>query len=70
MNVEFEDIFDDDLEIIDIIENGFPRQIHQRRDYFDTMDNYTFFRKFRLYKDTVLSILERIDHELEYPNNL
>ncbi|XP_023312227.1 putative nuclease HARBI1 [Anoplophora glabripennis] len=70
LNVEYEDIFDDDLEIIEIIENGFPRHVNQRKNYFYEMDDYTFFRKFRLYKETVVNVLEQIDHELEYPYNI
>lgn len=70
MNIEYEDIFDDDLEILEIIEQGFPRRVFQRHNYFDELDDYTFFRKFRLYKGTVLMLLENIEQELEYPNNV
>lgn len=47
LNVEYEDIFDDDLEILEIIEDGFPRRVNQRKNYCNEMDDYTFFRKFR-----------------------
>lgn len=35
INIEYEDIFDDDLEILEIIEQGFPRRVFQRRNYFE-----------------------------------
>lgn len=40
INIEYEDIFDDDLEILEIIEQGFPRRVFQRRNYFEELDNY------------------------------
>ncbi|CAG9773144.1 unnamed protein product [Ceutorhynchus assimilis] len=70
MNIDYEDIFDDDLEILEIIQNGIPRRVIQRKNHFNEMSPYTFFRKFRLYKDTALRVLEQIEPELEYPNNM
>lgn len=64
-----EDIFDDDLDLLEILEDGFPRRLHHRRNYYEEMDDYAFFRKFRLYKETVLNILEQIEHLLEYPDD-
>jgi len=54
------DSFDDDLDILDFFENGFPKKVHER-NYFDYLDNLTIFRRFRLTKPTVLQILDTID---------
>ena len=48
------DAFDDDVEVVDIMEYGFPRQIQNRNDLFHSYDDLSFFRRFRLTKETVL----------------
>lgn len=63
------EMFDDDFEILDLIQNGFPRRIYDRNNHFDDMDNLTFFRRFRLTKPTVLHVLEQIEDQLEYPDD-
>ncbi|VEN62940.1 unnamed protein product [Callosobruchus maculatus] len=63
------DFFEDDLEILDIIENGFPRKVYKRTNHYQEMDEFSFFRRFRLYKSTVLAVLQQIEDELEYPYN-
>ena len=63
------EMFDDDLEILDLVEEGFPRRIYDRSNYFRELDNLTFFRRFRLTKPTVLNILEEIEDNLEYPDD-
>nr|CAI5847401.1 unnamed protein product [Callosobruchus analis] len=70
--MEFEDelFIDDDLDIIDIINFGFPRRAYERSDYFVTMDNFSFFRRFRLTKSTALSFQENIQEEIEFQNDL
>lgn len=70
MNPRDYNIFEDDLDILDQIEFGFPRHIYQRKNYFDEMDALGFFRRFRLKKETVLSLLELIEEDLEFENNL
>ncbi|CAH1973236.1 unnamed protein product [Acanthoscelides obtectus] len=60
------DILDDDLELIDIIEVGLPRRIYSRPNYFEEMEPPGFFRRFRLYKETVLHVLSQLDDQLEY----
>lgn len=65
-----EDLFEDDLDILDILEHGFPRRIYERSQHFHTMDNMTFFRRFRLTKETVLELLEMIEEDLEYENDV
>lgn len=64
-----EDIFNDDLDIHEIIDFGFPRRVNDRPNYFEDMDNLTFFKRFRLYKETVLHILTLIEHNLEFVND-
>lgn len=60
----------DDLDILEIIDNGFPRRIYDRYDYFNNMDDLAFFRRFRLTKPTVLHVLNEIRDQLEFGNNL
>jgi len=36
------DFFNDDLDVLDIIENGIPRQMYVRSYYLDKMDELTF----------------------------
>lgn len=70
MEIEDELFVEDDQEILDIILFGFPRRNYERAEYFDEMDNMSFFRRFRLTKDSVLSLLVEIEDELEYGNDL
>lgn len=73
MDLELEDdLFweGDDLDIVDIIDNGFPRRINQRAEYYFTMDDLGFFRRFRLTKPTVLNLLNQIQDVLTFDNNL
>lgn len=72
VNLELEeDIFlEDDLDILEIIDFGFPRRIYERSNYFQVMDELTFFRRFRLLKGTVLRLMEIIEDQLEYPHDL
>lgn len=55
------DAFDDDLKIFDFFENGFPKKVYKRSNYFDKLDNLTVFRRFRLTKPTALQILDTIE---------
>lgn len=70
MEYEDEDYLDNDIEVLDIVEFGFPRRIYQRFDYFHDMDNLQFFQRFRLRKQIVLNILGEIEDILEFPNDL
>jgi hypothetical protein len=70
MDIDLVDIFEDDVDIWEIIEYGFPRRHYVRADYFHEMDELGFFRRFRLKKATVLHVLTLIEHELEYPTNI
>lgn len=70
MEIEDEIFIEDDQDILDIINFGFPRRRYERTDYFNTMNNMSFFRRFRLTKPSVLQLLELIEDELEFENDL
>ena len=63
------DYIDDDFELLDFVEGGMPRKVYNRSNYFEEMDPIGFFRRFRLYKETVLEILRLIENQLEYPHD-
>ncbi|KAK4882442.1 hypothetical protein RN001_005761 [Aquatica leii] len=63
------DMFDD-LDVVELIEFGVPRQIYNRSDHFNSLDDYEFFKKFRLIKETVMHLLPVLENELEFPTNL
>jgi len=43
-----------------------PRWIRERAEDFDSLDDRDFITRYRLTKPTVLSILAKIEHHLEY----
>ncbi|KAI4466883.1 hypothetical protein MML48_2g00000359 [Holotrichia oblita] len=63
-------LFGEDLEVLDIIDFGFPRRIYPRSNHFHQMDELTFFQRFRLRKETVLNILINIEDQLEYASDM
>ncbi|XP_044744327.1 uncharacterized protein LOC123306405 [Coccinella septempunctata] len=69
-DLEDEILIEDDLDALDIIEFGFPRRFLRRVNYFEEMDNLTFFRRFRLMKETVLFLLPYLENDLEFNNDL
>jgi hypothetical protein len=48
MNLLFDDvdIFEDDFDILEIIDIGFPRLCCVRSAHFHDMDEFTFYRRF------------------------
>lgn len=60
------EFLNDDLDILDIIENGIPRRVYERANYFNNFDHMTFFQRFRLTKETVLHVLDQIQHLLDF----
>jgi hypothetical protein len=40
---------DDDLDVLEFLENGIPRQIYERNNHFDTLDEVAFRRRFMLF---------------------
>lgn len=70
MEFDDDDIFEDNFDILEIIDYGFPRRIYNRFNYFEDMDNLNFYRRFRLTKPTVLHLLSLIEDELEFDNDL
>lgn len=70
------DILDflDQLDAIDTIENinnvfRRPRIYRERPDFFAKYDDVDFFRRYRLSKESVLFLLEKIKVFLEFPSN-
>lgn len=64
---ELHPLLEDDIEVIELIEQGVPRQIYNRFNYFESMDDASFFKRFRLSRHTVLHLLEQIEMQLEHP---
>jgi hypothetical protein len=58
MNLLFDDvdIFEDDFDILEIIEIGFPRLCCIRSAHFHDTDESTFYRRFRLTEQTRLNL--------------
>lgn len=67
--VEDEFFIEDDLEILDILDFGFPRRQYEREDYFDSLDNLSFFKRFRITKQTAEATLDLIIDQLEFEND-
>ncbi|KAF5298556.1 hypothetical protein FQA39_LY11757 [Lamprigera yunnana] len=54
MDFEDNDVFGDDLDVLEIIEVGFPRAVYVGQYYVDTMSDFEFFKRFViLYNDGV-----------------
>lgn len=70
MEVEDEIFLEDDIDVLDIIDFGFPRRIYIRPNYFEDMEDLTFFKRFRLTKPTVIFLLQLLEDELEFDNDL
>ncbi|KAJ8933894.1 hypothetical protein NQ318_001687 [Aromia moschata] len=70
MELEEEIVLEDDIDIIDILDFGFPRHLHVRPNYIEDMDDLGFFRRFRLMKPTVMFILDLVEDQLEFDNDL
>lgn len=68
MEIEDEIILNDDLDALDIIDLGFPRQRHVIANYFEDLDELSFFRRFRLTKETTNFLLQHIEDQLEFNN--
>ncbi|ENN83248.1 hypothetical protein YQE_00393, partial [Dendroctonus ponderosae] len=64
------DMFEDELDILEIIEFGFPKRIYIRNNPLEDLDELTFFKRFRLYKTTVIELMRVLQPDLEYPNEL
>ena len=70
MNPRDYDIFEDDLDILEIFDQGFPRRIYNRANAFESLDNWGFYRRYRLTKETVLDMLDLIENQLEFPSDM
>lgn len=59
----------DDEDELNFLNFVIPRQIYDRSNYFNTLDEVGFQRRFRLCKEAVLFLLNFIEKNLEYPRN-
>lgn len=66
-NIAFEVSSDEDY--VDEAQIPRPRWIRERHSYFDEYDDVDFKTRFRMSKETTLSILEQIEEQLEFPSN-
>lgn len=46
-----------------------PKVYQERKKYFESLDDLEFFERFRLTKQTVVNILQQIDHSIRLPTN-
>ncbi|KAG5898847.1 hypothetical protein JTB14_014274 [Gonioctena quinquepunctata] len=56
-------------EVLDFVDMGYPRRIFLRPNYYEEMSQMDFFRRFRLTKPTVITLLTQIENQLEYPDD-
>ena len=63
---DLSDSDDDELLIYDVRR---PRWIRERNNYFEEYDDVDFKTRFRLSKESVLSVLDHIEHQLEFPTD-
>jgi hypothetical protein len=59
---------EDDLDTLEINDIGFPRLRYVRSDHFHDMDEFTFYRRFRLTKQTLYRLGDT--KSLAFPNDL
>lgn len=55
------DILEDDLEIFEIINHGFPREVFERDNHFYTMDQLSFFKRFRLMQQNTTNKIIKLE---------
>lgn len=67
--LEFIDNLDATDTIFDINRSRRRKIYRKRPNYFNDFDEIDFFRRYRLSKSTVLYLLEKIEHFLEFPDN-
>lgn len=53
---DYEEPDEDDLNILNVLEFGTPRQVNQRMNYFGSMDGATFRKRFRLSKECIQNV--------------
>ncbi|CAK1582627.1 unnamed protein product [Parnassius mnemosyne] len=66
---DFLDNLDTTDTIFDINRSRRPKIYRKRPNYFNDFDEIDFFRRYRLSKSTVIYLLEKIEHILEFPDN-
>ncbi|CAG4927190.1 unnamed protein product [Colias eurytheme] len=66
---EFLENLDTVSTIFDVNNHRRPKIYRKRPNYFESFDETDFFRRYRLSKSSVLYLLEKIEHALEFPDN-
>lgn len=61
---------DNDIDEVNFIIHGIPRQIYIRNDYFNSFDDDKFYKRFRITKPTAQNIVAMIEIQIEFPYNL
>lgn len=66
------DLIDDDYDDLLELDNiyGIPRRIYERANLFLELNDFEFFVRFRLTKNTILNFLPHIEEQLEYPYDM
>ncbi|XP_044753931.1 putative nuclease HARBI1 [Coccinella septempunctata] len=64
------DIIWEYLDELEIVEFGIPRRIYDRTDHFHNLDDFTFFKKFRLSKESVMQFLPYVENQLEFETDM
>lgn len=54
MEFHYYNIFENDLDFSDVIDYGFPRMNYTRYNHFHELDEFHFYQRFRLKKQTTL----------------
>jgi hypothetical protein len=65
---DFDDFLEDDLDILEIIDFGFPRFQYTKSGRFHKLDEFRFYSRFRLTKASALHFFILIEEEIEFPN--
>lgn len=55
---------------LEFVLNGIPRRFYERFNYFDSFDESTFYKRYRISKNTSLYVLNLIEADIEYPYDL
>ena len=58
-----------DEEYHDDIPRPRPRWIRERSSYFEEYDDVDFLTRFRMSKETTVTILQQIEDQLEFPSD-
>lgn len=63
VEVLVEDFLEDDIEILDFVDMGYSKRMFLRPNYYIMMSEIDFFRRIRLTKNTVMTLLIQIEDQ-------